>query len=157
MAIDQGDGRLGPRLDRRIHRKQLAQPIGVGLVVGQRLPLLEVDADAERLVAGAGDQQDVDAVVGLDVGDGLMQQAHHAAVDGVQRLRPVQRQDGDAVVALVEQDFFGHRGPQLSRRMIMAVVTPPPPQIEATPNSLFRRRRMLSSVTRMRAPEIPVG
>src|SRR5690606_32711225 len=47
--------------------------------------------------------------------------------------------------------------PQLSRRITIAVVTPPPPQMPATPISPLRVRRILSRVISRRPPLKPVG
>ena len=96
QAPDLGDHRM-PAADDRLHR-------GVGaLVIPARLldrapvllELADVGADAERALAGAGEDHAAQALVGVELGEDLAQPGPHLIVDGIQLGRLVERDLGD--------------------------------------------------------------
>ena len=66
----------------------------------QGAELAAVDAAAERLLAGAGEDGDPDVVVQAHVQPRLPQLQLHGEVEGVHDLGPVQGDPGDVVVDL---------------------------------------------------------
>jgi hypothetical protein len=79
-------------------------PLVEGSAAGE---LADVGSGDERLLAGAGEDDDPYRVVGLDAGEDLQHLVAHLLVQGVELVRSVDRQDGDAAFAF-HQDGFGH-------------------------------------------------
>ena len=69
---------------------------------------IEVGAGAERLVAGAAQDRDVDGGIVVDVLPGVGETHEHLGVDGVPDVRTVHRDERDAVLLLVEDCGFRH-------------------------------------------------
>ena len=94
-AVDRGDRRLGRGEPGRAHR-----PVRVADVEVHRL---QVGAGAEGLAAGAGEDEDAGAVVGLEVHQALPERLGRGGVDRVAPLGAVDRQDGRRPDPLVTQ------------------------------------------------------
>ena len=98
-AVDRGDRRLGRGEAGRAHR-----PVRV---VDVEVHRLQVGAGAEGLAAGAGEDEDAGALVGLEVGQALPERRRRRRVDRVAPLGPVDRQDRGGPDPLVAQ-LVGH-------------------------------------------------
>lgn len=102
VAVDPGD-------DRDVEAGAQAQAAeAIGVEVGPVLQAGLVDrvgghvgADAERPVAVAGDHDDADLSVGLDLGPDLVQPGQCLGVDGVEHLGAADGDPGDVPVPLV--------------------------------------------------------
>ena len=81
-----------------------------------RRHLLDVRAGGERLL-GAGDDDAADPLVRVELGDRGGDLAHHVAVQRVERLGAVQRDQGDAVAGL-GQDVLVHRARPFGLRQL---------------------------------------
>jgi len=79
---------------------------GVALIV--RHLLLDVAARRERLVAGTGDDQAADGIVGFEGLHRIEQLSPELAVHGVEDVRPVERDDPNPVFALHQNMLVGH-------------------------------------------------
>jgi hypothetical protein len=115
QAADLRDHRVAALRD-RVHRGVGALVIAPRLVdrAAALLELADVGADAERALAGAGEDDAAQAVVGIELGEQLAQPAPHRKVDGVQLGRLVERDLGDPARTL-EQHEVGHQAPPTGR------------------------------------------
>jgi hypothetical protein len=71
--------------------------------------LFDVATYRERLVAGAGDDEATDRVVGFEQFHRVEQLGTELAVHGVEGLGPVERDDADTVLPLDQDVFVCHR------------------------------------------------
>ena len=88
-------------------RQRLAIVAVEGLDEGEALHLLDVGAGGEGLLR-AGDDHAADALVGVEGGDRIAELADQRRVEGVQRLRPVERDERHAPAGLGDDGFEGH-------------------------------------------------
>ena len=100
-AVDRGDRRLGRGEPGRPHR-----PVRV---VDVEVHRLQVGAGAEGLAAGAGEDEDAGALVGLEVLQALAERLGGGGVDRVAALGPVDRQHRGRADPLVAK-LLAHRG-----------------------------------------------
>src|SRR5262249_24208082 len=92
--------------DRQVVRQPLP-PLVVGLAARELPDLREVHARARR-VAPAGEDGDAQLVVAIELVPGVVETAHHLAVDGVALLGTVQSDDEDVSVLLDDDGGLGH-------------------------------------------------
>ena len=118
-AVQRGDHRL-LGLQRHLEHAALdvphRRPIGLlALVAG--VHVLDVDAGAERLLAGPGQHHDPNAVVLVGAQQGLGQRQPERGGERVAALRAIEGQQANVTVRLDQE---------LLRRPIRTLVTPPP-------------------------------
>ena len=96
-AVDRPDDRLADERERTaLLRRPVVVAEGLDRRSGARAQLLEVEPGAERGV-GAGEDDDVDPVVAVEVADRAVERGAELAVERVARLRAVQGHGGDPV------------------------------------------------------------
>ncbi len=89
------------RLDRRVEARDHPAEIRgalrgrLGELAGERPQV----AARHEVLAGAADDDDVQAVVGGDIGGGVDQRVHQREIERVQRLGSIERERGDRAVA----------------------------------------------------------
>ncbi|MNC17688.1 hypothetical protein D3C75_655770 [compost metagenome] len=105
-AVDAGDHRLGygadqalQFLDRQADQAAAVVLAGVGALVA---------TGAERLVAGAGEDDDADGLVPAGAVEGVDQLQAGLAAEGVVAIRPVDGDGGDAIDFGVQNVFVVH-------------------------------------------------
>ena len=108
-AVDQRDIRLAVVLDRRVERIFVApelQRLVVAAGLAEIVEMADIAAGREGALAGGLDHDARDRRV---VGPGVKlraQRQHHRMGDGIERLRPVERDEAGGAAPL-EQDFGG--------------------------------------------------
>ncbi len=78
--------------------------------------LVNVGAGGEGAVACAGHDHRLDRIVPLVFGQRVVDLAHQREAQGVELFRPVQRDQGDAIEALGNNELVGHRSLSFPRR-----------------------------------------
>jgi len=109
VAVDRGDYRLGKVLDAVEDLLGHAREVP-GCHRAERLHHGDVGAGDERLVAGAGDDDDLDPGIGCQGAEGLIQLPERRLIEGVEDLGTVNGDGGDVVCDLYEQVGEVHRG-----------------------------------------------
>ena len=107
-TVDRGDHGLAQLLD---HVEHALPEFGVrlGRVRRQRGQFVDVRPGHERLLAGAGQDDDAYGRVGPQRAECLAQFRQRGGVERVEHLRPVDRDGGDGPVDGDEEVFVGHR------------------------------------------------
>ena len=145
-AVDHGDHRLG---EGRHDVEDARAAHGVALVERRAAGELgDVGAGDERLLARAGDDDDADRVVVLDLGERGEQLVAHLLVQGVQLVGAVDGEDGDAALALAPgwSSDIGTRSMTLARRESTRRLPVPP-----TGGRLSRKAASPSSMSSVRS------
>ena len=138
-AVDGGDHGLlhveDPQRDEPAAVVVVLRALGAAQAAGERLaPAAKVGAGAEG-AAGAGDDHRPHAVVAVGPIESLDQLADHRGVDGVEAVRPVERDRGHPVGHVVERSVSnvirsrapGDRRPRRRR----PAPAPPPPSLSS--------------------------
>jgi hypothetical protein len=98
-AANRGDHRVpatGDRIQRGMGALGIAaRPLDRAAVLSE---LRNVGADRERPLAGAGDDHAAQRPIGIKLGEHLAQPVPHGVIDGVQLVRPIERDPGDLAV-----------------------------------------------------------
>ncbi len=106
-ALDRRDHRLGQGGDLLHHARAAPEDVGRNRPARDRIGavcahLLEIVPGAEHRAFG-GQHDRLDAPVGGDGGEAFGQRGEHRLAQRVARLRPVEREDGDALAVLAPQ------------------------------------------------------
>src|SRR5690606_39794217 len=99
-----GDDRLAPAGHAVPARDEILE---VGLGIGEVLHLLDVGAGREGLLR-AGDDDRADARILLEAVERRVELADELRVEGIEGLRPVERDEADLAARLHEDGFIGH-------------------------------------------------
>src|SRR5581483_2794668 len=134
-AVDRGDRRLRHRLEQPSGLLSERSP-GARLVHPQRLHVLDVGAGDERPLARAGEDDDAGCLVAGELDEPVAKLDERGTVERVQRLRPVDGDDGDGLLA---GEGDRHQATFARRNSTMSRVGAPGVNTSATP-SLFSSR-----------------
>ena len=159
-AVDRGHDRLAERLEPAQLRLDLAHPGShvLGVLLVRLLQVVQVTAGEEGLLRRGDDHARDVVLLGLEAIDRRAHRVLVGLVHGVRRLvRVVERQDDDAVVALLPLDRRALRGGHQTRSTTVAMPMPPPTQSVARPYRLSWRSSSSISVPRIMPPVAPSG
>ena len=126
-AVDRADDRPGIGLQRGGHVDRFGVLIGAEGKAGLAR-FLEIDAGGEG-AAGAGQHDGTDARIVLQFGEDADDLGAQGPVQRIQRVRPVEGDEGNGAVALDEDDLFGHGGFSLECLRSVTAGTGPAPSL----------------------------
>src|SRR5439155_22568146 len=129
--VDRGDGRLPHRLQEPRARVPEAAPLP-RLEDGQVAHVLDVRASDERALAGAGQHDDPRLLVARQLAQPVVQRAQRLAVERVHRLRTLDCEDRDPVLA---GEADAQTGTLAFRNSTISLVDTPGVNTSATPRS----------------------